>query len=228
MLRIEHKTLWLPQRHIAELFQKDVRTINEHSHNSFSEGELPPEATIRKFRIVQAEGSRTVERLVDHHSLDVVIAVWYRVRTTCGTQFRQWATATLRDYLTKGLAIDDEQLIAGHSLGADYFDDLLARIRAIRASERRFYHKITDIYATSIDYDKDAPITLDFYATAQNKLHWASHGHTAAEIVTERADATKPNMGLTTWKPAPAGLIRKADVARVTSHSPRASECSVR
>jgi hypothetical protein len=211
-LRIEHKTLWLTQRQIAELFQKDVRTINEHLQNIFSEGELPPEATIRKYRIVQAEGSRTVERLVDHYSLDVVIAVGYRVRSARGTQFRQWATATLRDFLTKGFAIDDERLMAGRSLGADYFDELLERIRAIRASERRFYQKITDIYATSIDYDKDAQITQEFYATVQNKLHWAIHGRTAAEVITERADATKPNMGLTTWKNAPAGPIRRADV----------------
>lgn len=211
-LRIEHKTLWLTQRQLADLFQKSPPTISEHIQNIFSEGELPPEATIRKFRIVQAEGSRTVERLVDHYSLDVVIAVGYRVRSARGTQFRQWATATLREYLTKGFAIDDERLMAGRSLGADYFDELLERIRAIRASERQFNQKITDIYATSIDYDKDAPITQEFYATVQNKLHWASHGHTAAEIVTERADATKPNLGLTTWKNAPAGPIRKADV----------------
>jgi hypothetical protein len=211
-LRIEHETLWLTQRQLSELFQKDVRTINEHIQNIFSEGELPPEATIRKFRIVQAEGARTVERLVDHYSLDVVIAVGYRVRSTRGTQFRQWATATLREYLTKGFAIDDERLMAGGGLGADYFEELLERIRAIRASERRFYQKITDIYATSIDYDSDAAITQEFYATVQNKLHWAIHGHTAAEIITERADAAKPNMGLTTWKNAPAGPIRKGDV----------------
>jgi hypothetical protein len=211
-LRIEHKTLWLTQRQLADLFQKSPPTINEHIQNIFSDGELPPEATIRKFRIVQAEGSRTVERLVDHYSLDVVIAVGYRVRSARGTQFRQWATATLREYLTKGFVIDDERLMAGRSVGADYFDELLERIRAIRASERRFYQKITDIYATSIDYDKDSPITQDFYATVQNKLHWAIHGRTAAEIITERADATKPNLGLTTWKNAPAGPIRKADV----------------
>lgn len=211
-LRIEHKTLWLTQRQLSELFQKDVRTINEHIQNIFSEGELPPEATIRKFRIVQAEGARTVERLVDHYSLDVVMAVGYRVRSTRGTQFRQWATATLREYLTKGFAIDDERLVAGGGLGADYFDELLERIRGIRASERRFYQKITDIYATSIDYDSDAAITQDFYATVQNKLHWAIHGRTAAEIITERANAARPNMGLTTWKNAPAGPIRKADI----------------
>ena len=211
-LRIEHKTLWLTQRQLADLFQKSPPTINEHIQNVFSEGELPPEATIRKFRIVQTEGARTVERLVDHYSLDVVIAVGYRVRSVRGTQFRQWATATLREYLTKGFAIDDERLMAGRSLGADYFDELLERIRAIRASERRFYQKITDIYATSIDYDKDAPITQEFYATVQNKLHWAIHGRTAAEVITDRADASKPNMGLTTWKNAPTGVIRKADV----------------
>jgi len=224
-LRIEHKTLWLSQRQLAELFQKDVRTINEHIQNIFSEGELPPEATIRKYRIVQVEGARTVERLVDHYSLDVVIAVGYRVRSARGTQFRQWATATLRDYLTKGFVIDDERLMAGRSLGADYFDELLERIRAIRASERRFYQKVTDIYATSIDYDKDAPITHDFYATVQNKLHWAIHGRTAAEIITERADATKPNIGLTTWKNAPAGPIRKVDVSIAKNYlSPKEME----
>ena len=211
-LRIQHETLWLTQRQLAELFQKSPPTINEHIQNIFSEGELPPEATIRKFRIAQAEGSRTVERLLDHYSLDVVIAVGYRVRSTRGTQFRQWATATLREYLTKGFAIDDERLMEGGSLGADYFDELLERIRSIRASERRFYQKITDIYATSIDYDGNAAITQEFYATVQNKLHWAIHGRTAAEIITERADAAKPHMGLTTWKNAPAGPIRKADI----------------
>lgn len=211
-VRLDQETLWLTQRQLAELFQKDVRTINEHIQNVFTDGELPPEATIRKYRIVQTEGGREVERLVDHYSLDVVIAVGYRVRSTRGTQFRQWATATLREYLVKGFALDDQRLKEGKHFGTDYFDELLERIRAIRASERRFYQKITDIYATSIDYDAHAPLTQEFYATVQNKLHWAIHGHTAAEILTQRADASKPNMGLTTWKNAPTGAIRKSDV----------------
>jgi hypothetical protein len=212
-VRIDQKTLWLSQRQLAELFQKSASTINEHIQNVFAERELPPEATIRKFRIIQIEGGREVERLIDHYSLDVVIAVGYRVSSTRGTQFRQWATATLREYLVKGFAIDDQRLKDEKNYGSEYFDELLERIRDIRASERRFYQKITDIYATSIDYDKDAPLTQEFYATVQNKLHWAIHGRTAAEIITQRADARKPNMGLTTWKNAPAGSIRKADVA---------------
>lgn len=212
-LRIEHKTLWLTQAQMASIFQTTKQNISLHIQNVFAERELPPDATVKQYLTVQIEGSRRVERLLDHYSLDVVIAVGYRVRSTRGTQFRQWATNTLREYLTKGFAIDDERLIAGRNLGADYFDELLERIRSIRASERRFYQKITDIYATSIDYDKNAPITEGFYATVQNKLHWAIHGRTAAEIIAERADATKPNMGLTTWKNAPAGPIRKADVA---------------
>jgi hypothetical protein len=211
-LRIEHETLWLTQAQMASIFQTTKQNISLHIQNIFSERELPPEATVKQYLTVQSEGSRRVERLLDHYSLDVVIAVGYRVRSARGTQFRQWATATLREYLTKGFAIDDERLKAGRSLGADYFDELLERIRAIRASERRFYQKITDIYATSIDYDKDAPITQEFYATVQNKLHWAIHGRTAAEVITERADAAKPNMGLTTWRNAPTGAIRKADV----------------
>lgn len=211
-LRIDHDTQWLTKAQMAAIFQTTKQNISQHIRHVFAECELQPEVTVRRFLRVRKEGNRAVKRLVNHYSLDVVIAVGYRVRSTRGTQFRQWATATLREYLTKGFAIDDERLMAGRSVGADYFDELLERIRLIRASERRFYQKITDIYATSINYDKDAPITRDFYATVQNKLHWASHGHTAAEIVTERADATKPNMGLKTWKNAPAGPIRKADV----------------
>ena len=212
-VRLDQETLWLTQRQLADLFQKDVRTINDHVANVFAEGELPPEATIRKYRIVQNEGGREVEWLVDHYSLDVVIAVGYRVRSTRGTQFRQWATATLREYLVKGFALDDQRLKEGKHFGTDYFDELLERIRAIRASERRFYQKITDIYATSVDYDANAALTQEFYATVQNKLHWAITGKTAAEIVAERADATKPNMGLTTWKNAPEGRITRADVS---------------
>jgi hypothetical protein len=209
-VRLLEKTVWLNQRQIADLYQKDVRTINEHVSNIVSEGELTPEATIRKFRIVQPEGSRQVERLVDFYSLDMILAIGYRVRSSRGTQFRQWVTKNLREYLIKGFVLDDDRLKRGE--GEDYFDELLERIRSIRASERRFYQKITDIYATSIDYDPHAQMTHDFYATVQNKLHFAIHGHTAAEIIAQRADAAKPNMGLTTWKRSPKGSIQKQDV----------------
>jgi hypothetical protein len=212
-VRLLEGTVWLPQRGLAELYQKDVRTISEHVQNIFSEGELRPEATIRKFRIVQIEGQRQVERLVDFYNLDMILAVGYRVRSLRGTQFRQWATRALREYVVKGFVLDDERLMAGRNLGEDYFDELLERIRSIRASERRFYQKITDIYATSIDYDAGAEITKTFYATVQNKLHWAITGRTAAETIRERADAAKPHMGLTTWKRSPQGRVRKADVA---------------
>jgi hypothetical protein len=209
-VRLEGETVWLTQRQMAELFQKDVRTINEHVQNVFTEGELSREAIIRNFRIVQDEAGRQVIRNVDFYNLDMIISVGYRVKSLRGTQFRIWATQRLREYIVKGFVLDDERLKEGR--GLDYFDELLERIRAIRASERRFYQKITDIYATSIDYNPDAAITKEFFAKVQNKLHWAIHGHTAAEIITARADADKPHMGLTTWKNAPAGPIRKADV----------------
>lgn len=212
-VRLDGQTVWLTQRLIAELFQISVKTANEHVVNIYDEGELDPGATIRKFRIVQTEGSRQVSRLVDHYSLDAILAVGYRVRSARGTAFRQWATARLSELLVKGFTLDDERIKAGRTLGGDYFDELLARIRDIRSSERMFYQKITDIYATSIDYDRDAPLTKTFFQTVQNKLHWAIHGHTAAEIIHRRADATQPNMGLTTWKNAPEGPVRKSDVA---------------
>ena len=213
-VRLEDNTVWLPQRLLAELYQKDVRTINEHVQNIYDEHELAPEATIRKFRIVQREGARDVERLVDHYNLDMILAVGYRVRSQRGTQFRQWATTQLRELLTKGFVLDDERLKAGRTLGEDHFEELLERIRDIRASERLFYQKITDLYAQcSEDYDSRAEITQTFYATVQNKLHWAIHGHTAAEVIQQRADADKPHMGLMTWKNAPAGRVRKADVS---------------
>lgn len=201
------ETVWLTQKLMAELFQKNVRTINEHIKNIFSEGELDPESTIRKFRIVQKEGHRNVERLIDYYNLDIIISVGYRVRSHRGTQFRIWATQRLREYLIKGFVMDDERL--KHPGQIDYFDELLERIRDIRASERRFYQKITDIYATSMDYDPNSEITQTFFATVQNKMHWAIHGHTAAELISERADANKPNMGLTVWKGA---VVRKGDV----------------
>lgn len=211
-VRIDGQTVWLTQRLMAELYQVSVKTVNEHLVNIYAEKELEPSATIRKFRIVQTEGTRQVSRVVDHYNLDAILAVGYRVRSARGTAFRQWATTRLSELLVKGFTLDDERLKAGRTLGDDYFEELLERIRDIRASERLFYQKITDIYATSIDYDPKAEITQTFFATVQNKLHWAVHGHTAAEIVYQRADAQKPNMGLTTWKNASHGPIRKTDV----------------
>jgi hypothetical protein len=212
-VRIQEETVWLSQRGMAELYQVSVKTVNEHLINIYDERELSEAATIRKFRIVQTEGNRRVERQVDHYSLDAILAVGYRVRSARGTQFRRWATTQLGEYLVKGFVMDDERLKAGRAVGRDYFDDLLLRIRDIRASERRFYQKVTDIYATSIDYDPRAELTETFYATVQNKLHWAIHGQTAAEVVVSRADATKSNMGLTSWKNSPEGPIRKVDIA---------------
>lgn len=212
-VRLDGQTVWLTQRQLADLYQVSVPTINEHLKNIYGEGELQPDPTIRQFRIVQTEGQREVSRQIDHYSLDVILAVGYRVRSARGTTFRQWATARLTELLAKGFTMDDERIKAGRTLGADYFDELLERIRDIRASERLFYQKITDIFATSIDYDSNHPTARDFFATVQNKLHFAVHGHTAAELIADRADANKPNMGLTTWKNAPAGPIRKADAA---------------
>jgi hypothetical protein len=215
-VRIVEGTVWLSQRQISALYGKDVRTINEHLGNVYEEGELEPEATIRKFRIVQTErnraSSRQVARVVEHYSLPAILAVGYRVRSAQGTRFRQWATARLEEYLVKGFVMDDERLASTRNLGVDYFDELLERIRRIRASERRFYQKLTDVYASSIDYDPRADATKTFYASVQNKMHWAIHGHTAAEIVRARADASKPHMGLTSWKAGPRGPVRKADV----------------
>jgi hypothetical protein len=211
-VRFEDKNVWLSQKAMAELYQVSVPSVNEHLTHIYEEGELHPEATNRKFRIVQTEGKREVTRTVDHFNLEAILAVGYRVRSPRGTQFRQWATAQLQELLVKGFVMDDERLKEGKSIGQDYFDELILRIRDIRASERRFYQKITDIYATSIDYDGRAEITQEFYATVQNKLHWATHGKTAAEVIKFRADASKKNMGLTTWKNSPDGPIRKSDV----------------
>jgi len=208
-VRLEGNTVWLSQRLIGELFQKDVRTINEHLQNIFDEGELAPEATIRKFRIVQTEGKREVSRLIDYYNLDAILAVGYRVKSHRGTQFRRWATERLSEYLVKGFVMDDERLKEGRGFGADYFDELLERIRDIRASEKRFYQKIRDIYALAIDYDPTTDETQQFFQIVQNKMHWAVTRRTAAEIIAERADSSKPNMGLTAWKGA---RVRKADV----------------
>ncbi len=211
-VRLDGQTVWLTQAGMAELFQTSVPNINIHIRNILEEGELEQAATIKDYLIVHVEGRRSVKRSVTHYNLDMILAVGYRVRSPRGTQFRRWATAQLRELLVKGFVLDDERIKAGRTIGQNYFEELLARIRDIRASERLFYQKITDIYATSIDYDPNAEITQTFFKTVQNKLHWAIHGHTAAEIIHRRADATKPNMGLTTWKNAPRGPIRKADV----------------
>ena len=206
-LRLDHKTLWLTQRQVAELFQKDVRTISEHVQNIFSEGELPADSTIRKYRIVQAEGSRTVERLVDHYSLDVVLAIGYRVRSPRGTQFRQWATTHLREYLVKGFVMDDARL--KDPRGWDHFDELLARIREIRASAKRFYQKVRELFALSSDYQATEPETNLFFAETQNKLLYAATGRTAPELIVARGDAARPNMALTSWR---GSRVRKEDV----------------
>jgi hypothetical protein len=196
---------------MSELFGVDVRTVNEHLQNIYQSNELQKEATIRKIRTVQQEGKREVSRELDFYNLDVIIAVGYRVNSYQATQFRIWATNTLREFIIKGFVLDDERLKQGKHFGKDYFDELLERIRDIRASERRFYQKITDIYALSVDYDKNSPLTKDFFATVQNKLHWAITGKTAAEIIYASADATKLYMGLTNWKHAPDGKILKSD-----------------
>ena len=193
-VRLLDETVWLTQSQLAELFQKDVRTINEHIKNIYEENELDGILTIRNFRIVQQEGQREVTRNVQHYNLDVIISIGYRVKSHRGTQFRIWATKVLRAYIVKGFAMDDARLKNGGN--NNYFNELLARIRDIRASEKLFYQKILEIYATSVDYDHKTAESQHFFQTVQNKMHWAAHGHTAAEIVFKRVDATKPNMGM--------------------------------
>lgn len=210
--RFENDTLWLTQALIAELFDKDVRTINEHLINIFDEGELRREATIRKFRMVRIEGKREVAREIEHYNLDAILAVGFRVRSHRGTQFRQWAIGHLNEYLVKGFTMDDERLKNPPGKGQkDYFDEQLERIRDIRSSERRFYQKVLDIYATSVDYTPNTEMSQQFFATVQNKMHWAAHGQTAAEVIHARVDAEKPFMGLQTTRPG--GIIRKEDVS---------------
>ncbi len=204
-VRLQDETVWLTQKLMAELFDKDVRTINEHIQNVFTDGELAAGSVIRKFRITASDG-KSYE--TQHYSLDVIISVGYRVRSLRGTQFRIWATQRLREYIVKGFTMDDERL--KQSGGGTYFDELLERIRDIRSSEKVFWRKVLDIYATSVDYDPSAEASQRFFATVQNKMHWAAHGQTAAEVIAARADATKPNMGLVTWS---GGRPRKADAA---------------
>ena len=199
-VRLEENSVWLTQRLMADLFQVSVGTINYHVKEVFKDRELAPGATIRKHRIVREEGGRQVSRLVDFYNLEMILAVGYRVRSHRGVQFRQWATERLSEYLVKGFSLDDAKLKEGRTLGKDYFDELLDRIRDIRASEKRFYQKIRDLYKLSIDYDPKGDQTRRFFQIVQNKLHWATSRRTAAEIIATRADAAKPNMGLTSWK----------------------------
>jgi hypothetical protein len=211
-VRVENETIWLTQKLIAVLFEVSVPTVSEHLANIYQQGELTQEATVRNFRIVQKEGNREVARNVDCYNLDAIISVGYRVNSARATQFRQWATGVLRDFAIRGYLLDKERLKNGAFFSKEYFNTLLAEIREIRASERKFYQKITDIYATAMDYRADAETTRTFFATVQNKLHYAIHGQTAAELIVERADHTKDRMGLTTWKNAPNGKIIKTDV----------------
>ncbi|MFN9226581.1 MAG: virulence RhuM family protein, partial [Pseudanabaena sp.] len=209
----EGETFWLSQKKIAQLFGVESNTITYHLKEIYQSGELEPDPTARKFRVVQREGSRDVTRQIDFYNLDVVIAVGYRVNSYQATQFRIWATNTLKEFIIKGFVMDDERLKQGKNFGKDYFNELIERVREIRASERRFYQKITDIYEQcSIDYDSKSPTTQTFFKTVQNKLEWAITGKTAAEIIASRASADQPKMGLQTWKNAPEGKIIKSDV----------------
>jgi hypothetical protein len=210
--RFEDETVWLTQALLAELFEIGVNTVNYHLKAIFAEGELRPEATIRYYRIVRTEGARQITRQIEHYNLDAILAVGFRVRSHRGTQFRQWALGRLNEYLVKGFTMDDERLKNPPGKGQkDYFDEQLERIRDIRSSERRFYQKVLDIYATSVDYTPHTEMSQQFFATVQNKMHWAAHGQTAAEVIHERVDAAKPFMGLLTTRPG--GIIRKEDVS---------------
>ena len=211
-MRYEDENIWLTQKMMATLYDVDVRTINEHIKKIYSDSELEEDSTIRNFRIVQTEGSRQVTRDTKHYNLQMIIAVGFKVNSERAVQFRKWVNQIAKDYTIKGWVMDDERLKRGTYLTEKYFDEQLERIREIRASERKFYQKITDLYATAIDYDKNAATTRRFYATVQNKMHYAVHGHTAAELIVERADHTKEHMGLTTWADAPDGKIKKSDV----------------
>lgn len=196
--RLENETVWLTQAQMQSLFGKAKSTISEHIKNIFAEGELIQEATVRNFRTVQIEGEREVERMLDYYNLDVIISVGYRVKSLQGTQFRQWATARLREYLVKGFTMNEDLL--KEAAGGNYFDELLDRIRDIRSSEKVFWRKVLDIYATSVDYNPKAESSLLFFKTIQNKMHWAAHGQTAAEVIYSRIDAAKPFLGLTNFK----------------------------
>lgn len=212
-VRFEENMLWLTQQLIAELFGTTKQNVSLHIQNIIADGELAADATVKDFLTVRQEGDRQVSRALEYYNLDMIIAVGYRVNSKRATEFRQWATAILRDYAIRGYVIDRKRMENGTFLNEDYFEHLLAEIREIRLSERRFYQKITDIYATSLDYNPDAPTTVEFFAKVQNKLHYAVHRHTAAELIVERADAQKEHMGLTSWENAPDGKIVKTDVS---------------
>lgn len=207
------ETVWATQKAMAALFDVGTPAINKHLTNIFAEGELKKVATISKMEIVQVEGNREVKRIMEFYNLDAIISVGYRVSSIRATQFRQWCTSVIRQFSLRGYIIDKKRMENGSFIGEDYFEHLLAEIREIRLSERRFYQKLTDIYATAIDYNKDAPTTRLFYKKVQNKMHYAVHGHTAAELIVERANAEKEHMGLTTWENAPDGKIVKPDVS---------------
>ncbi len=212
-VRYEDETIWLSQKLMAELFDVEVNTINYHLKEIYKSEEIQDISTIRKFRIVQLEGNRNVTRDIDFYNLDAIISVGYRVNSIRATQFRQWATQVIKEYAIKGYVLDRKRMENGSFIDQDYFEHLLEEIREIRLSERRFYQKITDIYSTSIDYNKDAPTTKDFFARVQNKMHYAIHKHTAAELIVKRADSSKDFMGLTSWKNSPDGKILKSDVS---------------
>ena len=213
-MRYEDENIWLTQKIMATLYDVDVRTINDHIQKIYEDGELQEDTTIRNFRIVQTEGTRQVSRQIKHYNLQMIIAMGFRVNNDRAVQFRKWANAIVKDYTIQGWAMDTDRLKNGGSvLTKEYFDHLLEQIREIRMSERRFYQKITDIYATALDYDKSSRTTRRFFAEVQNKLHWAIHRHTTAELIMERANAEKPHMGLTFWEKYPDGKIQKYDVS---------------
>lgn len=213
-VRLDGDTVWLTQKMMAELYQVTIPTINEHIKNILIEGELDQVSTIRKFRIVQIEGNREVNREVDFYNLDMILSVGYRVKSALATQFRIWATKTLKEYIIKGFVLDDERL-KNPDQPFDYFEELTRRIQDIRTSEKRFYRKITDIYALSVDYDPTDEMSIQFFKTVQNKMHWAITGKTAAEIVKTRANSEKPNMGLTNWR---GDVLRREDVVIVKNY----------
>lgn len=208
-----NESVWCTQKAMAQLFDVGVPAISKHLNNIFAEGELRPASTVSKMEIVQVEGDREIKRQLDFYNLDAIISVGYRVNSTRATQFRQWCTFILRQFAIRGYVIDKKRMENGSFIGEDYFEHLLAEIREIRLSERRFYQKLTDIYATAIDYNRDALTTRLFFKKIQNKMHYATHGHTAAELIVERANAEKEHMGLTTWENAPDGKIVKTDVS---------------
>ena len=212
-MRYENENIWLTQKMMAELYDVDVRTISDHIRKIYDDGELTQDSTIRKFRIVQKEGNRQVQRDIMHYNLQLIIAVGFKVNNERAVRFRKWAGQIVKDYTIQGWTMDVERLKKGHRFTTEFFERQLQQIREIRLSERMFYQKVTDLYATAFDYDKDAATTRTFFKTVQNKMHYAVHRHTAAELIVERADVQKEHMGLTTWENAPDGKIIKADVS---------------